>query len=116
MVFPLLFTAGMSLMDTADGIAMMKIYDWAMIDAVRKLYFNTIITGLSVLIALVVGGIEWLQLISMQLKLEGAFWVFLQKLNFGVIGGIIVVLMLLTWGSAWIYYHRVLKPEQQNSF
>jgi high-affinity nickel-transport protein len=114
MVFPLLFTAGMSFMDTADGIAMMKIYDWAMIDGVRKLFFNTIITGLSVLIALVVGGIEWLQLLSMQLKWGGTFWNFLQKLNFGALGGIIVFLMLLTWGGAWIYYQKVLKPEQQN--
>jgi len=109
MVFPLLFTAGMTLMDTADGLAMLKIYDWAMIDQVRKLLFNTAITGLGVLVALVVGTIEWLQLLWLKEGWQGGFGVILQRLDFSALGGIVAALMVLVWLVAWIYYRRISK-------
>jgi len=109
MVFPLLFTAGMTLMDTADGLAMLKIYDWAMIDRMRKLLFNTAITGLGVLVALVVGTIEWLQLLWLEEGWHGGFGAILQTLDFSAIGGIVVALMILVWLVAWAYYRRIQK-------
>jgi high-affinity nickel-transport protein len=109
MVFPLLFTAGMTLMDTADGLAMLKIYDWAMIDRMRKLLFNTAITGVGVLVALVVGTIEWLQLLWIGEGWHGSFSTILQTLNYSALGGIVVVLMILVWLVAWFYYRRIQK-------
>jgi high-affinity nickel-transport protein len=109
MIFPLLFTAGMTLMDTADGLAMLKIYDWAMIDRMRKLLFNTAITGLGVLIALVVGTIEWLQLLWLEEGWHGGFGAVLQSLDFSALGGIVVALMVLVWLVAWVYYRRIQK-------
>ena len=112
MVFPLLFTAGMSLMDTMDGLVMIKIYDWAMIDAVRKLFFNTIITGLGVVVALVVGSTEWLQLFASEFRWQGIFWTFIQDLDFSTLGGMVASLMVLTWAIAWIYYRHALQPAE----
>jgi high-affinity nickel-transport protein len=108
MVFPLLFAAGMTLMDSIDGILMLKAYDWAMADTMRKLFFNIWITGLSVVVALGVGTIEWLQLIADKMGWKNGFWEVVESLNFGQLGIIIVVLMIITWGIAWWYYHRVL--------
>ncbi len=74
LIFPLLFTAGMCLIDTADGILMVGAYGWAFVHPVRKLYYNMTITSVSVLIALLVGGIETLSVIGDQFNLHGAFW------------------------------------------
>lgn len=108
MIFPLLFTAGMSLMDSLDGVAMLKAYDWAMVDGMRKLFFNMTITGMSVLVALVIGLIEWLQVFGSELKLSGPFWNGFENLDFGLLGIIIVTLMISTWIIAYIYYRKVL--------
>ncbi len=112
MIFPLLFTAGMSMMDTLDGIAMMKIYDWAMVDVIRKLFFNMTITGLSVFIALIVGMIEWLQVVASQLKLGGVFWSYVENINFGILGIVIVVSMIFVWVFSYVYYRKVLTPNK----
>jgi high-affinity nickel-transport protein len=109
MIFPLLFTAGMSMMDSLDGLAMMKAYDWAMNDALRKLFFNIFITGASVFIALFIGAIEWIQVISIELNLKGYFFVSLQKLDFGKLGIGIISIMLLSWLIAFFYYRKILK-------
>jgi len=101
LIFPLLFTAGMSLMDGLDGLVMMKIYDWAMIDATRKLFFNVIITGTSVFIALAVGLVEWMQVMSMELNVNTPFFNFLNSLNFEVLGIFIVFIMVISWVSAF---------------
>ncbi len=109
MIFPFLFTAGMTLMDSLDGIAMLKAYDWAMVDGMRKLFFNMTITGMSVLVALVIGLIEWIQVVASELSLTGPFWEGFENLNFGVLGIIIVGMMISTWIIAYMYYRRVLK-------
>jgi len=106
--FPLLFTAGMSLMDSLDGIIMMRIYDWAMIDALRKLYFNLVITGTSVFVALAIGTIEWIQVLSQEVNLNSSFFEFLNNLNFEVLGIITVIIMISAWVYAYFYYRRVL--------
>jgi high-affinity nickel-transport protein len=99
LVFPALFTAGMSLVDTTDNILMLGAYGWAFVKPIRKLYYNLTITGVSVLVALVVGGIEALGLIASQFQLKGAFWGSIGKLNdnFGLLGYFIIGLFAASW-------------------
>lgn len=108
LAFPLLFAAGMSLMDSLDGLIMMKIYDWAMVDAVRKVFFNMVITGSSVFVALAIGTIEWLQVISIKVHTDISFFNFLNHLDFSILGVVVVVIMMLSWLSAFVYYRKVL--------
>ena len=106
LLFPLLFMAGMCLVDTTDGILMLGAYGWAFVKPVRKLYYNLNITLVSVLVALVVGGIEALSIVSSQLNLSGGFWDFLNNLssNFGTLGYIIIGLFILSWGVSTLIY------------
>ena len=99
MVFPALFTAGMSLIDTTDGILMLGAYGWAFIKPIRKLYYNLTITFVSVLVAALIGGIEALGLIADQLKLEGPFWRWIGALNdnFGSLGYLIIAIFVGSW-------------------
>ena len=106
LVFPALFTAGMSLVDTTDSILMLGAYGWAFVKPIRKLYYNMTITFVSVLVALLVGGIEALGLIGDQLGLKGAFWDGIGALNdnFGMIGYVIVGLFVVSWIVAVLVY------------
>ncbi len=99
MVFPALFTAGMSLIDTTDGVLMLGAYGWAFNKPIRKLYYNLTITFVSVLVAVLVGGIEALGLIADQLKLEGPFWTLIGALNenFGSLGYLIIAIFVGSW-------------------
>jgi len=99
MVFPALFTAGMSLVDTTDGVLMLGAYGWAFARPIRKLYYNLTITSVSVLVALVVGGIEVLGLVGGQLGLEGPLWSAVGALNdnFGTLGYLIIAIFALSW-------------------
>jgi nickel/cobalt transporter (NiCoT) family protein len=94
---PILFAAGMSLMDTADGVFMSKAYSWAFVSPVRKLYYNITVTSLSVFVALLIGSIELVQVVSDKLGWSGGFWSWLQGLDFGTLGYAIVGLFALTW-------------------
>ena len=98
-MFPALFTAGMSLIDTTDGILMLGAYGWAFIKPIRKLYYNLTITFVSVLVAALIGGIEALGLIADQLKLEGPFWRWIGALNdnFGSLGYLIIAIFVGSW-------------------
>jgi high-affinity nickel-transport protein len=98
-VFPVLFAAGMSLIDTTDNILMLGAYGWAYIKPIRKLYYNLTITSVSVVVAFVVGGIEALGLIAGHLHLQGFFWNFISRLNsnFGVLGYFIIGIFALAW-------------------
>ncbi len=104
LVFPLLFAAGMSLMDTLDGLAMLKVYDWAMQDAARKLGFNVVITGLSVWVALVIGGVEWLQWFGEHAGASGGVWATVESLDFSALGLAVTALLLAIWAFAWRHY------------
>jgi nickel/cobalt transporter (NiCoT) family protein len=99
MAFPALFAAGMSLVDTTDNILMLGAYGWAFVKPVRKLYYNITITFISVVVALVVGGIEALGLLAGQFRLTGAFWNAVLRLNdsFGTLGYCIVGIFALSW-------------------
>jgi nickel/cobalt transporter (NiCoT) family protein len=94
---PVLFAAGMSLMDTADGVFMVKAYGWAFSSPVRKVFYNITVTSLSVFVALVVGMIELLQVMSEKLGLDGGFWGWLGSLDFEILGYVIVGLFVITW-------------------
>jgi high-affinity nickel-transport protein len=106
LVFPALFTAGMTLIDTTDSILMLGAYGWAFVKPIRKLYYNITITTISVLVALLVGSIEGLGLLVDRLHLAGAFWNLIGSLNdnFGMIGFVIIGVFIVSWVlSAAIY-------------
>jgi high-affinity nickel-transport protein len=113
LLFPLLFTAGMCLLDTADGILMVGAYGWAAVHPMRKLYYNMTITSVSVLIALLVGGIEILGVIGNQFDLHGRFWDRIASLgdHFGAIGMLIVLVFVVSWGASVLAY-RYMGYEQ----
>jgi high-affinity nickel-transport protein len=98
---PLIFAAGMSLMDTADGAFMSKAYSWAFSNPVRKIYYNITVTGLSVLVALLIGTVELLSILQDRLGLAGPFWDFIGSLDLGMVGYLIVGLFVLTWVVAY---------------
>jgi len=106
LLFPALFTAGMTLMDTTDSILMLGAYGWAFVKPIRKLYYNLNITLISVIIALVIGGIEALSIIITQLNLQGAPWDQINILNgqFGLLGLMIVGLFLASWAISTVIY------------
>lgn len=101
LVLPIIFAAGMSLMDTADGAFMAKAYSWAFSNPIRKVFYNITMTSLSVFVALFVGLIELLQILSGQLNLRGGVWAVITDVNFNVMGFIIVVAFILTWLGAF---------------
>ena len=99
LVFPALFAAGMSLIDTTDNILMLGAYGWAFVKPIRKVYYNLTITSVSVLVALAVGSIEALGLLVVRFNLRGSLWQFIQGLNsnFGLLGYLIVGLFVASW-------------------
>ena len=108
LVFPALFTAGMTLFDTTDSILMLGAYGWAFVKPIRKLYYNLTITAVSVVVALVVGALEVLNLIGGQLGLTegGGFWGAIGSLtdNFGVLGFAIVGIFVVAWLISYVIY------------
>jgi high-affinity nickel-transport protein len=109
---PLLFAAGMSLMDTTDGVFMAKAYDWAFRNPLRKVYYNMATVGLGVFVASVVGGVEYLQVISSHVNWHGAVWDWLNSLNFEILGYVIVATFILVWiGSIVLYKARRIEER-----
>jgi high-affinity nickel-transport protein len=106
LIFPLLFTVGMSLLDTTDGILMLGAYGWAFVKPVRKLYYNMNVTLVSIVVALVVGSIEALSVLAGQLNLQGVFWHRIGNLsdNFGTLGFAIVGIFVLSWAVSTLVY------------
>jgi high-affinity nickel-transport protein len=100
MCLPILFTAGMSLLDTLDGCFMNVAYGWAYFNPVRKVYYNLAITGLSVAICFFIGTVEVLGLLPRELHLHGRFWHDMAGFNINTAGIIIVGMFLLTWVGA----------------
>src|SRR5208337_3529501 len=108
LVFPALFTAGMSLMDTSDSILMLGAYGWAFMRPIGKLYYNLTITAVSIVVAVVVGGLEVLNLIGDQLGFTegGGFWGAIGAINdnFGILGYIIVGIFAVSWLISFSVY------------
>ncbi|GAV21498.1 HoxN/HupN/NixA family nickel/cobalt transporter [Carboxydothermus pertinax] len=111
---PILFAAGMSLMDTADGIFMTIAYNWAFSTPLRKIYYNLTVTGLSVVAALLIGLIELAQIIIPKLGLSGGIWGWIQNLDFGGIGYLLVGLFVFTWGCSYLLW-KLLRLENNES-
>lgn len=113
MVFPLLFTAGMCLIDTTDGVVMLGAYGWAFVKPMRKLFYNMTITFVSFLVALVIGSLEALSIVVSKLNLEGGWWAYVNVLveNSGVLGYAIIGLLIVGWIASMIFY-RVAKLDR----
>jgi len=106
LILPALFAAGMSLVDSTDGIMMLGAYGWAYVKPIRKLYYNLNITLVSVLIAFLIGGIEVLSIIRERFGLSGGIWDFVGGLDFGIIGFGIIAIFVLSWSISTIIYRR----------
>lgn len=103
---PILFAAGMSLFDTIDGSFMTAAYEWALVEPARKIYYNLIVTSLSVAVALMIGTVEIVGLLGTKLKLGGPVWSWAAALDLNRIGFVIVGLFVITWMVAiaiWKY-------------
>ncbi|HST76362.1 MAG TPA: HoxN/HupN/NixA family nickel/cobalt transporter [Acetobacteraceae bacterium] len=115
LIFPALFTAGMALVDTADSVLMVGAYGWAAVNPIRKLWYNLTITAASVVVALLIGGIEALGLIAGKLGLAGGIWDVVSGLNDDIadFGFVVIGIFALCWAvSALVYrwkrYDRLL--------
>ncbi len=104
LLLPLLFVAGMSLVDTTDGVAMLGAYGWAFVRPVRKLYYNMNITLISILVALVIGGIEVLQVIGTETGATGGIWDWAANVPFSILGFYIIGIFLGSWIISMIVY------------
>jgi high-affinity nickel-transport protein len=113
MIFPMLFAAGMVLVDTTDGILMVGAYGWAFVKPIRKLYYNMTITFVSVVVAFFIGGVEALGLLKDKLNLSGGFWDVVGNLNdnFGSLGLIIIGVFVISWAGSMIVY-RLMRYDQ----
>ncbi len=102
LVLPVLFAAGMALFDTADGVFMARAYRWAFVKPVRKVYYNLTVTVLSVVVALVIGGIIWLQLLADQFDLPALDWI--TEIDLQNVGYLLVAVFVVVWAisvSTW---------------
>lgn len=109
---PVLFAAGMALMDTLDGCFMSGAYGWAFFSPVRKVYYNLAITALSVAICFFIGSIEVLGLLPMELHVHGSFWHFMERFNINTAGFVIVGMFIVTWVVALAVW-KIGKVEER---
>jgi high-affinity nickel-transport protein len=116
MIFPALFTAGMTLVDSTDGVLMVGAYGWAFLNPIRKLWYNLTVTAISVVVALLIGGIEALGLIARKFELARVFWVWMFDISESLanFGYLIVGLFLASWALSFAIY-RVLRLEQMSA-
>lgn len=106
LIFPALFTAGMSFMDATDSVLMTGAYGWAFVNPIRKLWYNLTITAASVVVAIFIGGLEALGLIADKLGLEGGFWSFVAAMNDNLanFGYVVVGIFLASWVISTLVY------------
>jgi nickel/cobalt transporter (NiCoT) family protein len=97
LALPVLFAAGMSLLDTLDGSFMNFAYQWAFSEPARKVFYNLVITGLSVAVALVIGTVELAGLVAHEVKARGWFWSWLENINMSALGLVIGAMFVATW-------------------
>jgi high-affinity nickel-transport protein len=112
LTLPVLFAAGMSLLDAIDGSFMNFAYGWAFSNPARKAYYNITITGLSVVVALLIGTAELASLAAQELSLGGPFWTWVSSLNLNTLGFAIVGLFIATWAVALTAW-RVFSLERR---
>jgi high-affinity nickel-transport protein len=97
LVLPYMFTCGMVLVDTTDGVTMRLAYGWAFLNPIRKIYYNLTVTVISILVALAIGTAELLQVIANELRLTGPPWEWLSSLDFETLGFAIIIIFLASW-------------------
>lgn len=112
LVLPLMFTCGMVLVDTTDGIVMRVAYGWAFLNPLRKIYYNLTVTLISVLVAWAVGTVELLQVLSNELSLSGGFWNWMNAIDFESLGYGIVAIFVVSWAVSLAYW-KYMKFEQR---
>ena len=112
MIFPLLFSVGMSLVDTLDGHLMLGAYGWAYMKPIRKIYYNMTMTLMSAMVAIIIGSIEALGLIADKLNLQGVVWdaIGAMSRNFGTLGYFIIGFFLLCWVAS-VFIYRIKRFE-----
>jgi high-affinity nickel-transport protein len=106
LVFPALFAVGMALIDTTDGVLMLGAYQWAFVKPIRKLYYNMTITGVSALVAIIIGGIETAALIAHKLDLTRGGWRLASSLaeHFNALGFAIILVFAAAWAASYFVY------------
>lgn len=104
LILPFMFTCGMVLLDTTDGVAMRRAYGWAFLKPIRKVYYNLTLTVISVMVALAIGTVEVIQVFSLELRPRGEFWSWITGLSFSEIGYFIVAIFAVTWIVSMAYY------------
>jgi high-affinity nickel-transport protein len=104
MCLPILFTAGMSLMDTIDGLFMNVAYSYALFNPIRRIYYNLMITGLSIMICMFIGAIEVLGLLPMELHWRGGLWNFFENFNINTAGYVIVAMFIVVWAGSMLVW------------
>ncbi|WP_067935022.1 HoxN/HupN/NixA family nickel/cobalt transporter [Alicyclobacillus kakegawensis] len=112
LALPVLFAASMSLMDTADGVFMTTAYKWALSTPLRKVYYNLSVTGLGVAAALLIGVIELAQALVSQLGLHSALWDWVQQLDLGRLGFLLVALFILVWAMSFGFW-KLFRVEER---
>jgi high-affinity nickel-transport protein len=119
MIFPALFTAGMTLLDTTDSVLMVGAYGWAFLNPIRKIWYNLTITAISVVVALMIGGVEALSLVAGKLGLEGSFWNVVGDANEGLanFGYLVVGVFIASWAISYLIYRwqRLDRPLAEPS-
>jgi len=114
--FPILFTSGMCLMDTLDGFFMSSAYQWVLTSPLKKVYYNITITGLSILAAGVISIIEVGQVFAQEEGLNSGFWGWLQNLDFGIMGYILVGLFAAVWIGSLIGWKMLHLDEKEADY
>jgi high-affinity nickel-transport protein len=106
MIFPALFAAGMTLVDTSDSVLMVGAYGWAFLNPIRKIWYNLTITAISALVAMLIGGIEALGLLANKLELAGGFWDMVGRLNSGLagFGYVVIAIFVASWIVSLLIY------------
>lgn len=116
LVLPLLFTCGMVLTDTTDGVAMRCAYGWAFLTPLKKIFYNLTVTVTSVVVAFVIGGLELVQVLGAELNATGSFWNSLEDVNFETMGFVIVAVFAITWASAYGLWRYRKYDQNPSSF
>ena len=104
LTLPLLFSGGMTFFDTLDGLFMNFAYGWAFARPVRKVYYNLVITGLSIAAAFLVGTVEVLGVLTSETHLHGPFWSFMANFDINRAGFVIAGLFVFVWIAAVAYW------------
>ncbi len=117
MIFPALFTAAMTLVDTTDSVLMVGAYGWAFLNPIRKIWYNLTITAISVVVALLIGGVEALGLIGSKFQFQGGFWVAVSDLSESLanFGYLVVGVFLASWALSFAIYHWLRLEEKSVS-